>query len=137
MTVKVKFGYVSVLPETEVVTKFVEELKNNRLTGTRCKKCGKKHLPPRAHCTCGSGEIEWFEAPKQGKLLTYTIVVSPPESMTKQAPYIIALAELDEGSRLLAHITDVTQKNLKLGMRLQVVPRQIDADRIAYGFKPL
>jgi len=115
----------------------MEELKNNRLMGTRCKKCGTKHLPPRAHCTCGSGEVEWYEAPKRGKLLTYTIVAFPPESMTKYAPYIIAIAELEDGSKLLAHITEVTPKNLKVSMQVQVVPHQISAERIAYKFKPL
>ena len=132
-----RLGYVSLLPETETVTKFMEELKNNRLMGTRCRKCGAKYLPPRAHCHCGSKELEGYEAPKHGKLLTYTIVAFPPESMTKYAPYIIAIAELEDGSKLLAHITEATPKNLKVGMRVQVVPHQISADRIAYKFKPL
>lgn len=132
-----KFGYVSFLPETEIVAKFMEELKNNRLVGTRCKKCGTRYLPPRAHCTCGSTEIEWYEAPKQGKLLTYTIVAFPPESMTKYAPYILAIVELEDGSRLLAHLTEVTPKNLAVGMPLQVMSHQISADRIAFKFKPL
>ena len=132
-----KFGYVSFLPETEIVAKFMEELKNNRLMGTQCKKCGTRYLPPRAHCVCGSKEIEWYEAPKQGRLLTYTIVAFPPESMTKYAPYIIGITELDDGSRLLAHLTDVTPKNLKVGMPIQVTQHQIAADRLAYKFKPL
>jgi uncharacterized OB-fold protein len=132
-----KFGYASLLPETDVVTRFMEELKNNRLMGTRCKRCGKKHLPPRAHCTCGSSDLEWYEAPKQGTLLTYTIVAFPPESMTKRAPYILAIVELADGSKLLAHITDVTPKNLKVGMQIQVVPHQVSVNRIVYKFKPL
>jgi uncharacterized OB-fold protein len=132
-----RFGFVSFLPDTELVSKFLDELKNNRLMSTRCKKCGTKYLPPRAHCACGSTEIEWYETPKQGKLLAYTIVAFPPESMTKYASYILAVAELDDGSRLLAHITDVTPKNLQVGMRLQVVPHQISADRLTFKFKPL
>ena len=132
-----RLGYVSFLPDTELVTKFLEELKNNRLMSTICKKCGTRYLPPRAHCTCGSNEIEWYEAPKKGKLLTYTIVAFPPESMAKYAPYILAIAELEDGSRLLAHLTDATPKNLTVGMPLQVVSHQISADRLAYKLKPL
>jgi uncharacterized OB-fold protein len=132
-----RFGYISLLADTEIVTKFTEELENNRFMGTRCKKCGVKHLPPRAHCTCGSKEMEWYEAPKQGKLLTYTIVAFPPESMTKHAPYTVAIAKLNDGSRLLGHLTDITQTNLKLDMQVQVVLRRISADRITYEFKPL
>jgi hypothetical protein len=132
-----RFGFVSFLPETELVAKFLDELKHNRLMGAKCKKCGTRYLPPRAHCACGSTEIEWYEAPKQGKLLAYTIVAFPPESMIKYAPYIPAIAELDDGSRLLAHITDVTPKNLQIGMQLQVVPHQISMDRLTFKFKPL
>jgi len=132
-----RFGFVSFLPDTELMAKFLDELKNNRLMGVKCTKCGNRYLPPRTQCACGSTEIEWYEAPKQGKLLTYTIVAFPPESMTKYAPYILGIAELDDGSRLLAHITDVTPKNLQLGMRLQVVSQQISADRLTFKFKPL
>lgn len=132
-----RFGFVSFLPDTELVAKFLDELKNNRLMGTICKKCGTRYLPPRAHCACGSTEIEWYEAPKQGKLLAYTIVAFSPESMTKYAPYILAIAELNDGSRLLAHITDVTPKNLRVGMQVQVVPHQFSADRLVFKFKPL
>jgi uncharacterized OB-fold protein len=132
-----RFGFVSFLPDTELVAKFLDELRNNRFMGTICKKCGTRYLPPRAHCACGSTEIEWYEAPKQGKLLAYTIVAFPPESMTKYAPYILAIAELNDGSRLLAHITDVTPKNLQVDMQVQVVPHQISADRLTFKFKPL
>lgn len=132
-----RFGFVSFLPDTELVAKFLDELKNYRLMGVKCIECGTRYLPPRAHCACGSTEIEWYEAPKQGKLLAYTIVSFPPESMTKYAPYILAIAELDDGSRILAHITEVTPKNLQMGIRVQIVPQQISTDRLAFKFKPL
>jgi hypothetical protein len=132
-----RFGYVSWLPQTEMVDKFIEELKNGKLMGTLCKQCSTKYLPPRAHCKCGSHQMEWFEASKTGKLLAYTLVTFPPESMTRHAPYIVAVAELDDGSRLLAHITGVTPKTLKIGMRVQVVSHQVSEDRIVYKFKPL
>jgi hypothetical protein len=131
-----KFGYVSWLPQTRLVSEFVEGLMEGKLLGTRCKRCSARYLPPRAHCRCGSNDMEWFEAPKTGKLLAYTMVTFPPESMTRHAPYIVAVAELDDGSRLLAHITGVTPKTLKVGLRVQVVSHQVTEDRIVYKFKP-
>jgi len=131
-----KFGYTVWLPETDLVSKFVEALKNGRLIGTQCRKCNAKYLPPRAHCKCGSNEMEWYEAPTRGELLTYTLIMYPPESMSKYAPYIMAIAKLEDGSRLLAHITGVTPKSLQVGMTVQVVPHQILEDRIVYKFKP-
>jgi len=132
-----KFGYVSWLPETDLVLKFVEALKQGKLMGTKCSRCGVKYLPPRTQCKCGSHEMEWYDAPTKGKLVTYTLVTYPPESMSKYAPYIVAIAELEDGTRLLAHITDVTPQNLRVGLLVQVVPHQISQDRIAYKFKPL
>ena len=132
-----KFGYVSWLPQTKLVTGFVEELQNGRLMGTRCKRCAEKYLPPRAHCKCGFHGMEWFEAPKKGKILTYTLVTFPPESMVKYAPYIVAIAELDDGSRLLAHMTGATPKTLKVDMRVQVVSLHVKEDRIVYKLKPM
>jgi len=132
-----RFGYVSWLPETELLSRFVEELKDNKLMGTRCKKCDAKYLPPRAHCKCGSSDMEWFEAPPQGRILTYTLVTFPPESMSKYAPYIVAVAELDDGSRIMAQLTGVTPKSLRVGMPIQVASHRVSEDRIAYKFKPL
>jgi len=131
----VKFGYTSWLPETDMMVKFIEALKEGKLMGTKCKKCGEKYLPPRAHCKCGSREVEWYEAPTQGKLFSYTIVTFPPDSMSKYAPYIVAVAELEDGSRLLAQITGVSLKTLQVGLPVQVVPHQISEDRIAYKFR--
>jgi len=118
-----------------MMVKFLEALKEGKLMGTKCKKCGAKYLPPRAHCKCGSHEVEWYEAPTRGKLFSYTLVTFPPESMTKYAPYIVAVAELEDGSRLLAQITGVSPKTLQIGLPVQVVPYQISEDRIVYIFE--
>jgi uncharacterized OB-fold protein len=132
-----KFGYVPCLPETQLITRFVEELMNDRLMGTRCKKCGAKYLLPRAHCKCGSAEMEWYEAPRRGKILTYTPVEIPPESMSKYAPYIVAIVELEDRTRLLAQLTGVTINMLRVGMPVQVTSRRVGANRIVYEFKPV
>jgi len=118
-----------------MMVKFIEALKEGKLMGTKCKKCGVRYLPPRAHCKCGSHEVEWYEAPIRGKLFSYTLVTFPPESMIKYAPYILAVAELEDGSRLLAQTTGVSPKTLQVGLPVQVVSNQISEDRIAYKFK--
>jgi uncharacterized OB-fold protein len=118
------------------MVKFIEALKQGKLMGTKCRTCGEKCLPPRTHCKCGSHEVEWYEAPTRGKLFSYTLVTFPPDSMTKYAPYIVALAELEDGSRLLAQISDVPLKTLQVGLPVQVVSYQISKNRIVFRFKP-
>ena len=132
-----KFGYTSWLPQTELVNSFVEQLKNGKLMGTRCKRCDARYVPPRAHCKCGSAEMEWFEAPSQGKLLSYTMVTFAPESMSRYSPYIVAVAELEGGLRLLAQLTGVSPSSLKVGMPIQVASHRVSEDRIVYKFKPI
>ncbi len=132
-----KFGYVSWLPETEFMQKFLEALKQDKLMGTKCQKCGTKHMPPRQHCQCGSSEFEWYEAPTKGKIFTFTMVTFPPDSMAKYAPYIVAVAELEDGTHLLAQLTGVTPTTLKVGLPIQVIPQRISEDRITYKFKPM
>ena len=132
-----KFGYVSWLPETDFMARFVEELEKNKLMGTRCKGCGARYLPPRAHCRCGSVEMEWFEASRKGKILAYTLVTFPPESMSKNSPYIMAVAELEDGLRLLAQLTGVAVKNLKIGMSVRVTSDRTLESRVVYRFEPL
>lgn len=58
------------------------------------------------------------------------------KSLAKYTPHIVAIVQLDDGSRLLTHITSVTPKTLKVGMRVQVVSHQVTENRIVYKLKP-
>ncbi len=69
--------------------------------------------------------------------MTYTPVVVPPESMSKYAPYIVAVVELEDKTRLLAQLMDVTLNMLRVGMTVQVRSCRVGADRIVYEFKPV
>jgi len=131
-----KFGYTSWLPETELVNTFTEALGNNKLLGTRCRKCKQKYLPPRAHCKCGSTELEWFDAPNRGKIRTYTVVSFAPESMSKYAPYIVGIAEVEGGMSLMGQLTGVAPSTLKVGLPIQIVAHHPNTDRTVYKFKP-
>lgn len=131
------FGYASIQPETEATLKLMEGLKEGKLLATRCAKCGVIYLPPRVHCKkCYSQNVEWFEAPMKGKLLTYTQVEVPPEKHAKNAPYVVGVAELGVGLRLLARVVGFEGEELKVGMAVEVAPLQIADDRIAYILKP-
>ena len=132
-----KFGYTSWLPETELVNNFIDALGKNKLLGTQCKKCNQKYLPPRAHCKCGSTDLEWFDAPNRGKLRTYTVVSFAPESMSKYAPYIVGVAEVEGGLSLMGQLVGVTPSMLKVGLPIQIVSHQPDTDRMVYKFKPV
>ncbi|MEJ2051749.1 MAG: OB-fold domain-containing protein, partial [Calditrichota bacterium] len=57
----------------------------------------------------------------------------------QDAPYIVGLVDLEEGVRMTAQLTDIQKEQIKIGMDLEMVIRQIyeDSSRgpILYGYK--
>ena len=88
-------------------------LKEGKIMGAKCKKCGALALPPRPICTsCFSSEMEWVPFRGAGKLAAFTsIVVAPPpmvkEGFGKNNPYVVGVVELEEGAKIVARITGV------------------------------
>jgi uncharacterized OB-fold protein len=121
------FGKVNFSPFTKV-TDFAQYLKDGRLMGSRCKKCGATSFPPRADCeACMSGDFEFFEMSGKGKLHTFTKIVAAPTGFEDVAPYIVGVADLEEGGRALAWIGEtIKEDEIKIGMELQVVPQIFD-----------
>ncbi len=111
-----------------------------RLVGSKCVKCGKTFYPPRPVCQgCGSREMEEIKLPEEGKVLTYTVIRSPPAGFELKAPYVIAIVELDDDTRVLAQLTDVEPEEVSIGMRVKAVLRRIREQSptgiIEYGIK--
>ena len=133
-----RFGFISYVSQTKI-GEFTEYLKNNRLMGTKCKKCGKVYFPPRGDCTsCLGEEIEWVEIQGEGKLVTFTQVNFAPTGFQKDVPYILALGQLNSGQYVFARFSkDVSLEQLKIGMALQLVPCKIDEERVTYEFQVL
>ncbi len=108
---------------------YEQYLNENKLMGSRCKKCGVLYTPPRALCIkCYSSEMEWVEMKGDGKLSAFTcIAVGPPfmidEGYDRNHLYCVGVVELDEGTRVDARIEGVdTNKpdTIKVGMPVSV-----------------
>jgi uncharacterized OB-fold protein len=71
-----------------------------------------------------SGEFEFFEMSGKASLHTYTKIVAAPTGFEDVAPYIVGVADLEEGGRALAWIGEtIKEEEIKIGMELQVVPQ--------------
>jgi uncharacterized OB-fold protein len=104
-------------------------LKEEKIMGAKCKKCGALALPPRPICTsCLGSDMEWVQFRGVGKLVAFTsIVVAPPfmakEGFGKNNPYVVGVVGLEEGARIVARITGVDAKKpaeIKVGTPLKV-----------------
>lgn len=111
-----------------------------RLVGWKCIHCGAFHMHRPVICKrCRSREFAQVELPGSGKLITYTIVRSPPKEFELTTPYAIGLIELDDGTRVISQLTDFKEDELKDGARVEAVFRKVrvDGDQgiIEYGYK--
>ncbi len=115
-----------------------------RLIGGICRKCNAKFYPYRSICPhCGNEDVEEVKLPRKGKLLSYTIIYSPPSEFKLKQPYIVGIIELDDGTRVTAQLTDIEVDKVKDGMRVEAVFRKYREQGkdgiIEYGikFRPL
>jgi len=111
-----------------------------RLIGERCKGCGSVFFPRNEVCLdCGSREMEECGLGDSGRVVTWTVVRSPPAGYEKYAPYVVALVELDGGARVLSQLVDVEPEQVEAGMRVEAAFRRVkedgDSGIIEYGYK--
>jgi uncharacterized protein len=89
----------------------------------RCTDCGKPYFYPRPVCPdCGSANVEWFTASGRATLYSYVINHRAAPGFADDAPYAIAVVQLEEGPRMMTNILGLpaTPEALELDMPLQV-----------------
>ena len=112
-----------------------------RLEAARCAGCSKVLYPPRVKCpACGGTAFEAIVLPREGKVVTFTVVRVPPAGFTEQSPLPIALVELTGGVRVMVQIGDVADPaEIEIGMPVRLEFRRIswdgEAGLIFYGHK--
>lgn len=118
-----RFGYVS---QTKIAP-LVSYLEKNQIMGTQCKKCETLYFPPRADCPkCRVSEIAWVPIEGKGKLVTFTEVFFAPPAFQEATPYLLGLAELDDGLRVFAPISrELDREDLKPGLDLVLRAKQV------------
>ncbi len=112
--------------------KFLKGLVKGVLYGVRCSSCGAKYFPPRADCSrCGSSSMEWVEVSRRGRLLAYAVVNVKPESYQSYDDYVVGVAEMENGFRVLAWIKCSDLRELRRGMEIEVKVSKREKDNAA------
>ena len=74
-----------------------------------------------------------------GKVLTFTVTRKAPPDLAAQSPYVVAILEMDDGTRTMAQVADIDPKDVAVGMRVRMEFRKIrqhgKSGVIAYGHK--
>ena len=102
--------------------------------------CGQRHHPPRALCdACGSRGMETGVMADTGKVLTFTVTRTAPAGFALDIPYVVAILEMDDGTRIMAQVADVRPDEVAIGMSVRLEFRRIQqcgkGGVIAYGHK--
>ena len=124
----------ALLPADPLARDWWAGVAEGRIGYETCRDCGAAQFYPRGRCTaCGSPQVEMRHAAGTGTIFSITVVHRPPSpALQAFAPYAIALVDLDEGVRLMAHADPV----LWIGARVRstfvsfgerIVPRFVAA----------
>ena len=128
-----QFGIIS-FTDTTKAEQFIEYLSNDDLRGTVCKSCGAKFFPPRADCSqCLSDAMDWFPITGDGSLISYTKAMFAPAGFEKDAPYMLGVAEFDDGVKVFGRIDkSLADDEVAGGMKVKVRKVDLGDDRISY-----
>ena len=69
--------------------------------------------------SCNSLEWEPVESSGRGTVYSFVLPRHPPLPWFEQ-PYIVALVELDEGTRLVSNVVDTVAEEVTIGMAVTV-----------------
>ncbi|GAB4332328.1 MAG: OB-fold domain-containing protein [Dehalococcoidia bacterium] len=122
-------------PETQ---HFWDGTKAGEIRLQRCNACHHVYFPPRPFCPkCASKDIAVFTASGRGRLFSY--VINHRSMPGFEAPYAIAVVELDEGPRMMTNMVDVEQtpEALQLDMPVEVTFEQRSEDIFVPLFRPV
>jgi len=97
-----------------------DAVREGRLEIQRCTDCGTLRHPPGPACpSCRSFAWDTVTASGRATLHSWT-VVHHPQDPAFTYPLVVALADLEEGTRLVADLTGVEEDELEIGMELEV-----------------
>jgi len=66
---------------------------------------------------------------------SYTVVHNAPPDFQSDAPYVVALVDLEEGPRMMTRLIDCERGKLRVGLEVEVVFRPADDDLVLPFFR--
>ena len=132
------------------ISQFYENLREKKLTTTKCKQCGCTPFPPRVICPeCNSEDLEWVELPTKGKVIQFSEEVAGVP-LGFEPPLIHAIIDLGGILRqFLSRIINCEAGQLKEGDEVQLavydVPPMVldtregpkEVPRVFFAFEPV
>jgi len=122
----------------ELSKPFWDPAKRHELVMPRCRNCSNLFFYPRELCpNCLSDNTEWVPVTGKGRVYSYTVVYQPASpAFQPEAPYIYAVVQLNEGTRMPTNLVDCEIDAVELEMPVEVVFDDVTDDVTLVKFKP-
>ena len=108
------------------MSRFVEGMKEGKIIGSKCVKCKRIMVPPRAFCEeCFRPVDEYAPVKDTGTINTYSVSYGAGDASRIKEPILVAVIDIDGASKgmgilhLLGEISD--WKQIKFGMKVKAV----------------
>ncbi len=105
--------------------RFLEELKNGKIIGRRCRECERILVPPRMFCEqCFRPTDEWVFVKDTGVINTFSLSYLDADARRIKTPIPVAVIDLDgasPGIGILHKLGNVDPKRIHIGMRVRAV----------------
>lgn len=123
---------------TEDGAPFWAGTRQGELRVQRCGACGHLRFPPSILCPkCLSEDTTWVALSGRGSIYSFIIVHRPQHpGFFGDAPYNVAIVELEEGVRLHSNVVECDDAELRIGLPLEVVFHKVDDEVTLPKFRP-
>lgn len=107
---------------TKIDDEWWEAIRGGKLLYQSCRQCGQVNFYPRLTCVnCLSADLDWRESTRAGTVHAFTRVhrAAGPD-FAADVPYVVILADMDDGFRLMAKLRSGVAEAVEVGTRVAV-----------------
>ncbi len=88
-----------------------------------CQKCGWADFYPAETCPRCSNNTNQTAFPGVGKVVTFTAIRYPPKGFENQAPYVVAIIDIEGGPRVIGRLSN-SSDSVKIGAAVVLKSRK-------------
>jgi uncharacterized OB-fold protein len=116
---------------------FWQAARRHELVIARCRDCGTFYTQSTFCAACGGSRLEWVNAGGRGQVFTFCVYHQAfHPAWQEDIPYNVAYVKLDEGPLLVTNIVGCENKDIYIGMPVEVVFEDISDEFSLPKFRP-